>query len=124
MGILVFLKIFGIYLKMLFATITAPLSFSIGAIPGNQSTTINWFKQYGSYMVSLPAMSFGSWVVFGLIGDISAKSIGNFNEFGNWGFGLLAAVALPAITLYGYNLVLSIPEQIDSMFGVGGGKKK
>lgn len=122
MGILVFFKIFGIYLKMLFAIITAPVSFAIGAIPGNQDTTMNWFKQFGAYMVSLPAMSFAAWFIFGLIGDIGWKAMTSFEEFGNWGFGLLAGLAIPAITYLGFTITLTIPDKIEGMFGIKGGK--
>jgi len=123
MGILVLLKIFGIYLKMLFATITAPLSFGIGAIPGNQSTTMNWFKQYAAYMISIPAMSFGAWITWGLIEDIGTKAVtGSVEEWGGWGLGTLAALVTPAITFFGYTLVLSIPEKIEGILGIKGKK--
>jgi len=122
MGILVFLKIFGVYLKMLFAIITAPVSFAIGAIPGNQDTTTNWFKQFGAYIVSLPAMSFAAWFVFGLIGDVGWKAVTSFDEFGGWGFGALAGVGVLAITIFGFNITLTIPEKIEGMFGIKGGR--
>lgn len=127
MGILVLLKIFGIYLKMLIATVTAPLTFSLGALPGNQGTTVNWFKQFGAYMVSIPGISFGAWVVFGLVADIGIKgTIASTSRvtYAGWGFGnYVSIIVLPLITFYGYTLVLKIPEKIDEMFGVGGKKR-
>jgi hypothetical protein len=122
MGLLVLLKIFGVYLKMLFAIISAPVSFAIGAIPGNQDTTTNWFKQFGAYMVSIPAMSFCALLVFGLIGDIGLRAFRSFDDFGGWWLGPMAGAAIPAITYFGYSLVLTIPEKVEGMFGIKGGK--
>lgn len=118
MGMLVMFKIFGIYLKMLFAILAAPVSFAIGAMPGNSDTTMNWFKQYGAYMVSIPVMSFAAWFVFYLSMDISLKSLVSFDQLGGWWFGKLAGLAVPIITAFGYNIVLTIPDKIDGMFGV------
>ena len=122
MGIAVLLKMFGIYIKMLVATVTAPLVFALGAIPGNQNTTMNWFKQYASYAISLPAIAFIAGLIYKLIWDISLNTIANFDALGGWGLGILAGIALPIITYYGFTIALSVPEKIDEMFGIKGKK--
>lgn len=118
MSFLVMFKIFGVYLKMLFAILSAPVSFAIGAMPGNSDTTMNWFKQYGSYMLSLPVMNFAAWFVFQLSMDMSNKALSSLDELGGWGFGRIAGLAIPVITTFGYSIVLTIPDKIDGMLGV------
>lgn len=121
MGLIVLLKIFGVYAKMLMAIITAPLVFTMGALPGNQTTTTNWFRQFGAYIVSLPAMSLGAWMVYQLIMDISTQP---YAAYGGWGFENYALLVIsPVVTFFGYSLVLGIPEKIDAAFGVGAKKK-
>ncbi len=56
--IMVYLKMVVIYVRMLVHTVTAPLQFAFGAIPGNDAMILNWFKKMIAWLLSIPAMFF------------------------------------------------------------------
>ncbi len=125
MIILVMIKSISIYLKMIFAIVTSPLTFAVGAIPGYQDTTVNWFKQYAAWVVGLPAMHFMLFVTLGLVISLGMNVVTNgYSVMGGWGWGMLAGFAIPVITIFGCNLARSIPEKLEEVLGVGAGAKK
>lgn len=121
--ILVFVKTIGIYLKMLMAIITAPITFAFGALPGNQKSTTNWFLTFGANMLSLPALEIGKVIVTRITTDIGLGGFVEPKNLGSFGVAIFATLITPIIAVYGYKLVLDIPSKIDEALGVGGKKK-
>ena len=120
---LVLLKVFGIYLKMLMAIVTAPLTFALGALPGNQKITTNWFMAFGANMLSIPAIAIGLSMVNWMVADIGLGGFVDTNTMGAWGTNVFTSLITPVIAIYGYKIVLDIPGKIEEALGVGGKKK-
>lgn len=55
--VIVLIKIIFLYFRLLIGIITAPISFALGAIPGKESSTTNWFKKMIAYTLAIFAMS-------------------------------------------------------------------
>lgn len=119
MWILVLLKVILIYLKILFSIIGAPLVFAFGAVPGNETMTVNWFKTFIANVISIPV----AWFIFGVSWAVTMKAILVAVVEASWiGGGLLMLLIIPFLFLYGANLARTIPNKIQD--AIVGAKKK
>ncbi len=117
--ILAFLKLVMVYIKLLFSIITSPITFAIGAIPGQEATTAKWFKQFIARALSLPVVVFVihiSWALSWKAITVGFTGIQGFN--GN----TLAFMMVPLILIYGVNFARGIPEKLETAI-VGEEKK-
>jgi len=126
-SILVLFRILGIYLRMLLSIIVSPIIFSIGALPGQQSNTAKWFKQFGAYIISLPATILGFELVKQIGYDVTKVMLTEWDttvqsQYGGFLLGALTVVVSPLVTISGMQVVMKIPSKIDEYFGLGGKK--
>ncbi len=120
MWILVMIKVILIYLKILFSIIGAPIVFALGALPGNEDMTTNWFKGFAANVISIPA----AWFIFGLSWAVTMRAIlVAVAEGGRIGGGVLILLIVPFFFLYGANLARTIPGKIETWI-VGEPKKR
>jgi hypothetical protein len=118
-GILVYIKFFMLYLRLLFSIIGAPLQFAFGAIPGNENVTSTWFKSFASIIISIPAMFF----ILDLAWVLSFKAIlVALVESNAIGGGTLMLLIIPFVYIFGANFARQVPDKIDAM--IMGDKKK
>ncbi|MFH1565654.1 MAG: hypothetical protein ABIB98_00430, partial [bacterium] len=108
--------------KLVFFTIISPFIFLIGALPGNEKTLLNWFKNILSITLQIPAM----WFVFSLGLALAMGSLTDSSGFFPF-MGLLIGPLLSIFTLFA---VGKVPKAIDNalgveplMFGDSGSKK-
>jgi hypothetical protein len=118
--LLVTLKIIIIYLKMLMMIISAPITFAMGAVPGKDDATVNWFKKMGIHTISIFAMA----VIIQLTRIFAAALMVELS--GSWaGFGvsiILGPLILVFVYVFGFNQARTIPEKIDA--AIMGPKKR
>lgn len=111
-----------LYLQLIFSIILSPISFAMGAVPGNEKSTENTIKQWLSYLagyVALFAVSAATDVI------VIKLLIGPFNSFS---FGallssLFAALFAPVIYIFGALMALRTPGKVKT-FIMGDDKKK
>lgn len=120
--LIVLLKIFGIYLKMILGVVSAPLIFAVGAIPGQQKNVINWFKQFGANIVAIPITLIAFEIVKNVSYELTSEIFINYDSFaesyrGNMLGGYVIFI-IPAISFMGMGLVTKIPAQIEKIFGL------
>lgn len=114
-------KIGFTYVKMIVAIITSPIIFVIGAIPGNDNMTIDWFKQMAVYMLSLPAMTGVLAMTFLIAMNIFVQvmtGVDNFFGVAIFGYtagGMVTLVMLPAILMMGFYFANSAPSKVEAM---------
>ncbi len=58
------IKALFIYMKILISVMVAPIQFAVGAIPGNEETTLKWFKEIAANVLSIPLMFFITFLGF------------------------------------------------------------
>ncbi len=56
--LIIYVKAVFIYVRVLFNIIFSPLQFALGALPGKESATLDWFKNMAVDVISVPAMFF------------------------------------------------------------------
>ncbi|MFA6981462.1 MAG: hypothetical protein WC243_00315 [Patescibacteria group bacterium] len=56
--VIVYIKMLMCFFRIIFHTVTAPLTFAMGAIPGKEDTIGNWFKGVAAEVVAVGAMFF------------------------------------------------------------------
>lgn len=119
-GILVYIKFFTIYIKLLFSIIAAPFIFTIGAIPGQDQATINWFKSFIANVIAIPAMFFIYTLSFLLSWKIMLTA---FTEATVFGGGPLMLFIVPFVYIYGAFFARQVPDKIEALI-VGEKKRK
>ncbi|NMB70204.1 hypothetical protein GYA27_03330 [candidate division WWE3 bacterium] len=102
-------KALMLYLKMLISIITAPITFAIGAIPGNEDKTMEWFKQMASYGLGVFAISVCIKLVH-MFGVTAIRDSFNQNMFAGAMFGVFGFLF---IFIYGYTFAIKAPEKIE-----------
>jgi hypothetical protein len=121
------------YVKLIAATVSSPLTFAWGAIPGNEESITNWFKYFLANMLALPAMvltmEIGNFIINTLIIQSVASSFGEPSMGAN-----NPAVIMDAMGGYilggilGYYMLfmaLKMPKMIEEgLLGEPGGKKR
>jgi hypothetical protein len=106
------LKILLLYIKMLINIITAPITFVVGAVPGNENATTNWFKQMASYGLSIIGMAAAVRFIHLAGGIIIASQFEQGGANVIWGIALLL-LAPVAIFIFGYYFALKVPGTVD-----------
>jgi len=96
--------------KLVFLTIISPFIFLMGALPGNQKTMLNWFKNILSITLQVPAM----WFVFSLGLALAMGSLVDSSGFLPF-MGLLIG---PLISIFVLFSVGKVPKAIDNALGV------
>ncbi len=121
------IKILMIYLKIIVKTIGAPFTFAIGAIPGNESKTTEWFKEIGVLVLAMLGMraliAFTNLVVAMIIGDAITNACDVQFEFtgsdlpvvAELGFALiLMPFLIPFTFAYGYYQAWQLPKKLET----------
>jgi len=114
-----YIKVWILYIKLIFSTVTSPLTFAFSAIPGNEHMINDWFKSYLAKALSIPAMFFGINVSLGILAEFlnsQLASAGDISDGGGEGFGILfALIAGPLIAMWGLKFCTQIPAKIEAM---------
>jgi hypothetical protein len=123
--LIVIIKMLSVYLKILFSVMTAPLIFAIGAIPGQDETTVNWFKTFAAHVISIPAM----WFIVSVTNEIAWKMINDAltvpvtqSSLGGFGAGLFGILIIPIVLFFGWNFARTVPDKIET--AIVGEKKR
>jgi hypothetical protein len=117
--LLCYIKFFTLYLRLLFSIISAPFTFAIGAIPGNEAMTVKWFKSFTAIVIGIPAMWFVfslSWVLVWRAMLVAGK------EFAFIGGGAIMLFIVPFVLIYGLNFARTLPDKIEA--AIIGDKKR
>lgn len=123
MWLYVQLKILIVYMKMLFSTVSAPIEFAMGSIPGSEDKLTGWFKRMGKYVLTLALMGLiapltlymGIMLLKGVNG---ASSVGGASELGGWG-SIIAVLAVPLLLIYGFGLAAGMESKVEGWLGEG-----
>ena len=109
--IIAFLKILVIYFKMIISIIGAPIVFALSAIPGNETSMTNWFKQMIAYGLSIPAI----WGVIGItIQFVVSMLLSVFTQgLPALGYTLFGVAFAPVMLIYGFYLAQKMPHYVD-----------
>lgn len=71
-------RLFMVYVDLLLLVLMAPFHFAWGAIPGNEDTTMNWFKSVAANVLAIPAvtagMSLGLYFAWKSLADLDVQS--------------------------------------------------
>lgn len=121
------IKVLMIYLKIIVKTIGAPFTFAIGAIPGNESKTTDWFKEIGVLVLAMLGMraliAFTNLVVAMVIGDAISNACDVAFEFTgadvpvarDLGFAIiLMPFIVPFTFAYGYYQAWQLPKKLET----------
>jgi len=134
LGILAFffIKALIIYIKMVIMVITAPFTFAMYAIPGNDDKLSMWFKKMISLGLGLVALA-GTFAVSGLVGLIFFNSITNVDLTGDTNMDkvitalvrlLLGGVAYLGPLCIGIWYAIKMPERVEvAIMGKDASKK-
>ena len=111
--ILAWLAILKVYVKLLISVIISPISFALGAIPGNEKSTVDWFKSFIAGVISLPAVYLVialTWAtMLHLLSTLVAGTVEAFFA------GALMLFVAPIIGIFGFTYARSVPEKIDAL---------
>jgi hypothetical protein len=107
--IVAYFKALMLFLKMLISIITAPITFAIGAIPGNEDKTVEWFKQMASYGLGIFAISVSIKLVH-MFGITAIRDSFNADQFAGVMFAIFGFLF---IFVYGYVFAIKVPEKIE-----------
>jgi hypothetical protein len=122
--VVIYFKVLMIYIKMVFSTITAPLEFVLGAVPGSEAKIQDWFKRMAKYSLSIFFMGLVIPITL-LMGLSVALAYSAEDSLGGemGGLGNLMAVLAPlVIVILGFSIGLSAEKRVETMFF--GGKSK
>jgi len=117
--IAVFVKAFFIHMKLIFSIILAPIIFALGAIPGNEAMTTNWFKKALAYVLSYVGLFVylrAGWFILAELMITPATS------FGAGTAGFFAVLLVPVLAIWILLQALKIPSKIEA-FIIGDPKK-
>lgn len=117
--IVVLVRSLLIYLKILMSIVVAPIQFTLGVLPGKESSTVDWFKSILADTLSAPAMfamiSFG-WL-FGYA-SFTGTAINWANAGGDFGEDisrLFSGLFTPMIMMYCLMTALKMPGKVQKM---------
>jgi hypothetical protein len=118
MWVMAWFEFMKTYLKILVAIVAAPITFSLGAIPGNEAATQNWFKAFGAAIITLPAINLMvklttklSIHLVGQLGQAGASSVTGGALLGSF----LGIFITPLILIFGFSYARKIPEKINTL---------
>ena len=116
----------GSYLSIMISTITAPLQFLVGSIPGRQSVITGWFKGMAANLLAFPAV-FAALIFAAFIVNWSGAPFYISVTTNFWGgtlplLGGLSSGFLRLVLAYGILLVTpQIPQMVKGALGVKDG---
>lgn len=99
--------------KVAILTVLAPFIFLMGAMPGNEKTILNWFKNILSLTLQIPALTFILW--FGLS---IATTLSSLTGVGDMGIFLVSAILNPLIGTFILFQAGKVPKMVDNALGV------
>jgi len=115
--IIALIKTAFVYIKILISIVTAPLTFVLGSIPGNEKMIVDWFKLLGARLLAIPAM-------FTLIAstELFLRAIinGQVNTSGLtavWGAmqNFVLWIMAPFICISLLSIAISVPKKIEDL---------
>jgi len=108
-------KALSIMIRMIMATITSPLTFAIGSMPGKEQMITDWFKLMFARLISVFAMYFtlalSGFVLHYLLINPSS-STGNLNL----GALFIAWLLTPFIIIVILGTAIGMPKKVEEMF--------
>ena len=110
-----FFKTLLIMIRMIMATITAPFTFAVGAIPGKEESITNWFKLMSARALSVFAM----YMTLSLSGLVLHYLLSNtFNWQGIYALGnvLIVWMMTPFIIIVILGTAIGMPKKVEEMF--------
>ncbi|MBI2414752.1 hypothetical protein HYV31_02845 [candidate division WWE3 bacterium] len=117
-------KYIFIYIKLIMASVSAPLTFAWGSIPGNEEKISDWFKYFLANMLALPAMALtlevGNYILYKIVVEnvieiftmqVNAQSniFVFFDALGSFLFGIIMGFAI-------FFQALKMPKIIEEAF--------
>jgi len=123
MLIIVQIKAYLIYLKMVLSTVIAPFDFAVGTVPGSEGRLTDWFKRMAKYGLSIFAMgaimpitlviAFQVLIYYGSV----CSAAGGACSLETAGLGTIMMVLAPLIIIaLGYSMAFSMEKTIDKWF--------
>ncbi len=119
--IVVLLKAFMLYIKMVASIISAPIEFVVGAVPGSEGRMVDWFKRMGKWALTLFGMGLVIPYTLLMAMNVMLAYMNNNMEIGGWGV-IFAVLAPLIITIFGFSFGVGMEKKVDALFG-GGSKK-
>jgi len=115
MYLIIKIKAVIIYLKMVFSTVTAPLEFALGTIPGSESKIMEWFKRMAKYALTLFLM--GGVVRLSMI--LSLMLIHDYAEqLKASAGGFFISMIMPVFVIaFAFGLAINMDKKVASFFG-------
>ena len=115
-----------LYLKLIIKTVSSPIVFAIGSIPGTENNMERWFKEMLSGALAIVAMEAVVQLSVLAVAEISIENAANTWGGGNAFFGFIGGtfsiILIPGILMFGCYYAGQMPEMIES-FIVGDPKK-
>lgn len=108
------IAIYMTYLKFLLHIIAAPIVFMLGAVPGNEKATVNWFKKAIAYMLGMFAAS----ITIQLTKVIAYEAVAEMIGTQNFAVALtlfIAPLLIFVILIYGFNLARKMPKKLEDL---------
>lgn len=118
--IIILLKAFMLYIKMVASVISAPIEFVVGAVPGSENRMLDWFKRMGKWALTLFGMGIVIPVTLLIAIEVMLAYMKNSMEVGGWGV-IFAVLAPLIVTIFGFSFGIGMEKKVDALFG--GGKK-
>lgn len=122
MLIIVQIKAYLIYLKMVLSTVIAPFDFAVGTVPGSEGRLTDWFKRMAKYGLSIFAMGaimpITLVIAFQVLVYYSSPSCTTAGcSLETAGLGTIMMVLAPLIIIaLGYSMAFSMEKTIDKWF--------
>jgi hypothetical protein len=109
--LMLIVKAFIVYLKMLIHVVISPLYFVIGAIPGNDGQITNWFKKLAVYGISLFLMGLAQPLVILVASQLLFATT---PEEAGWTGVFYLIMAAPIAAIFGFIIALKIPNMVEN----------
>jgi len=103
-GMVALIKTLFIYVKLIFAIIVSPIQFAIGAIPGNEDSTWNWFRKTSANMLAIPGMFFMIYLGWYLLFRVLTQDI--LSGYGEVEGGLFEQVSTVAFNIGSQKIIV------------------
>ncbi|MFA5881042.1 MAG: hypothetical protein WC834_02510 [Eubacteriales bacterium] len=110
--IAVWVKAILLYVKLIVSIVLAPVSFALGAIPGNESMSENWFKHALANVLSYIGMFTFLNIGLVIIGEVVKTPT---TSFGTGTTSLFAFLLLPIIIIWILLQTLKVPGKIETL---------
>jgi hypothetical protein len=117
------IKALMLFLKMIASTVTAPLLFAIGAIPGNEDKISNWFKQMLAWGLGIAGINITlNLVQLFVVTIINSGGVTLGGAFPALSGALYAIFGGLFLFIFGFGFASKVPDQIQN--GIMGKPKR